>query len=514
MKSLYFAVFALAFFACVPSGKKTNPRYMGQHRPQFHFSPEKGWMNDPNGLVYHAGEYHLFYQHYPDSTVWGPMHWGHAVSTDLVHWQHLPIALYPDSIGCIFSGSIVVDEQNTSGFQTGTEPPLVAIFTYHNLEWERAGRLDRESQGIAYSLDRGRTWTKYAGNPVLKNKGDVDFRDPKVFWHQPSKHWIMPLAVGQHLEVFTSPDLKNWQKASDFGEKEGAHGGVWECPDLFPLKAADGTEKWVLLQNIGRGAVAGGSGTQYFVGEFDGQSFKNDNPPETVLWLDYGADNYAGVTWFGAPEGRRIFIGWMSNWDDYAQTVPTDGWRSAMTVPRELSLGRTAEGYRLLQMPVRELEQLRKGHFPIKAESVDVYSHAAFSDKKPDPCHDIDLTIDLARSDAEALGITLRNRLDEEVVIGYDRQQQQFFIDRTKSGKTDFSKKFPVRHVAPYHAGDTLSIRVLTDASSVEVFLDGGRLAMTDVFFPNEDFGQIYFWGKNGQFRVIEGGIWCMKSIW
>jgi len=324
----------------------------------------------------------------------------------------------------------------------------------------------------------------------------------------------MPLAVGQHLEIFTSPDLKNWSKASDFGEKEGAHGGVWECPDLFPLETADGQQKWVLLQNIGRGAVAGGSGTQYFIGEFDGTTFKNDNPSETVLWLDYGADNYAGVTWFGAPEGRRIFIGWMSNWDDYAQTVPTDRWRSAMTVPRELSLDSTAEGFRLLQMPVRELEQLRKGSVSLESGPLDVYAHSAFSEKKPDPCHDIDLTIDLAQSDAEALGISLRNRLGEEFVVGYDRQQQHFFMDRTKSGKSDFSKKFPVRHVAPYRAGDTLRLRLLTDASSAELFVDGGRLAMTDVFFPNEDFGEVHFWGKNGQFRVVKGDIWGMKTIW
>ena len=190
--------------------------YREQHRPQYHFTPESGWMNDPNGLVYYQGEYHLFYQHNPASTVWGPMHWGHAVSRDLVHWEHLPIALYPDSLGYIFSGSVVIDENNTSGFAPpgSTEKALVAIFTYHNMEYERAGRQDRESQAIAYSLDRGRTWTKYAGNPVLPNKGDVDFRDPKVTWHEPTKRWIMPLAVGDYLEIFVSPDLKKWEYAA------------------------------------------------------------------------------------------------------------------------------------------------------------------------------------------------------------------------------------------------------------------------------------------------------------
>ena len=315
MKLTLLAFLAILCLSCNQK-KDTSNYYQEQHRPQFHFSPEKGWMNDPNGLVYYEGEYHLFYQYYPDSTVWGPMHWGHAISKDLTTWEHLPIALYPDSLGYIFSGSIVIDENNTAGFQTGIEKPLVAIFTIHDMVKEKAGRKDKESQGIAYSLDKGRSWTKYNKNPVLPNKGDTDFRDPKVFWHEPTKHWVMPLAVGQHLEIFTSPNLKDWTKTGEFGQKDGSHGGVWECPDIISLNTNEGIEKWILIQNIGRGAVNGGSGTQYFVGNFDGKTFINDNSPETKLWLDYGADNYAGVTWFNAPNNEKLFIGWMSNWDD------------------------------------------------------------------------------------------------------------------------------------------------------------------------------------------------------
>ncbi|MDX1909893.1 MAG: glycoside hydrolase family 32 protein [Saprospiraceae bacterium] len=515
----FFAILMLAVVSLHPvrgqeqtalPGRKGN--YKEQHRPQFHFSPERAWMNDPNGLVYYAGEYHLFYQYYPDSTVWGPMHWGHAVSKNLVHWEHLPVALFPDSLGCIFSGSVVVDEQNTSGFAPPGHPekPLVAIFTYHNLEWERAGHLDRESQGIAYSLDRGRTWSKYAGNPVLPNKGDVDFRDPKVFWHDQSKHWVMPLAVGQHLEIFISPDLKSWQKTSDFGEKEGAHGGVWECPDLFPLKTPDGKEKWVLIQNIGRGAVAGGSGTQYFIGSFDGKRFKNDNPPETVLWLDYGADNYAGVTWFNAPGKRRIFIGWMSNWDDYAQTVPTERWRSAFTVPRILRLGSTNEGLRLFQEPVTELKALRKSPRMIESQSIDGALLLPTSGVQ----QEFILEFDLNATRAKEFGLILRNRLGEQVVIGYDREQQVLFVDRTQSGKTAFSSKFPARHNAPLKTGKNLQLHILADASSVEIFAEKGRIAITELFFPNEDYTQYQLYSRNGPAQLQKATIYPLKSIW
>ncbi len=488
-----------------------NKVYGEQHRPQFHFSPAKNWMNDPNGLVYYKGEYHLFYQYFPDSTIWGPMHWGHAVTSDLTHWQHLPIALFPDENGCIFSGSAVIDAQNTSGFaQKGSEnAPMVAIFTYHNLDWERAGRLDRESQGIAYSLDKGRTWTKYNKNPVIKNKGDVDFRDPKVFWHEPSKRWIMPLAVGESLEIFNSPNLKDWTKVSEFGKTEGAHGGVWECPDLFSLPTPEG-EKWVLLQNMGRGAVNGGSGTQYFVGHFDGVNFKNDNAPDKVLWLDYGADNYAGVTWGGNTDGRKIFIGWMSNWDDYATKVPTSTWRSAMTVPRTLQLKKTSEGFRLFQMPVIEAEKLRFREITLKNK---IFSNNLIINDLSIQ-KEINISFDLSKTSASTIGFSLFNDKDEQVEVAYDVTQQNFYIDRTKSGKTAFSEKFAKRHSAPYKAAKILTIKVLIDASSIELFVDEGALAMTETFFPNEDFKHLQLLAKNGKTKIKHGKVFALKGIW
>ncbi|MFN8354228.1 MAG: glycoside hydrolase family 32 protein [Spirosomataceae bacterium] len=509
MKQLFVFFVGLVLLGCKNTTKQAD-YYKEQHRPQFHFSPAKGWMNDPNGLVYYEGEYHLFYQHYPDSTVWGPMHWGHAVSTDLVHWQHLPIALYPDSLGYIFSGSAVVDSTNTSGFGKNGIMPLVSIFTIHNMEWEKAGRKDRESQGIAYSLDKGRTWTKYAGNPVLKNKGDVDFRDPKVFWYAPTKRWIMPLAVGEHLEIFASPDLKNWEKTGEFGQNEGAHGGVWECPDLFPLKTKEGVEKWILIQNMGRGAVNGGSGTQYFVGTFDGKTFKNDNPSNQVLWLDYGADNYAGVTWFGAPNNRRLFIGWMSNWDDYANTVPTSTWRSALTVPRELSLVGTPEGLRLHQVPVKEVEQLWGSSKGIQKQAI---SQEVEVDNQGVE-KDVTLTFDIESSTAQQVGFELRNSKNEKLRFGYDVPTKQLFIDRTQSGKINFSAKFPKKHTAPYLVGKTLTIRALIDNSAIEVFIDGGRAAFTEVFFPNEDFSKLILFSEGGQTQLVVGEIHSVNTIW
>src|SRR5688572_5533514 len=253
---LLLALLALTIFSCGNKDKNRSKslQFTEQHRPQFHFSPPTSWMNDPNGMVFHNGEYHLFYQFYPDSNVWGPMHWGHAISKDMIYWEHLPIALYPDSLGYIFSGSAVVDHQNTSGLGIKDTPPMVAMFTYHLMEGEKAGRNDYQTQGIAYSLDNGRSWTKYDQNPVLKNPGIKDFRDPKIFWYEGSKKWILILAVQDHIELFESPDLKSWSKNSEFGLGVGSHGGVWECPDLFPLKVDGGEEKWVMLVSINPGA--------------------------------------------------------------------------------------------------------------------------------------------------------------------------------------------------------------------------------------------------------------------
>jgi fructan beta-fructosidase len=503
-------ILLVCLLLCAVRASAQSKLYQEEYRPQFHFSPEKGWMNDPNGLIYYKGEYHLFYQYNPDSTVWGPMHWGHAISRDLVHWEQLPIALFPDEKGYIFSGSIVLDKGNTSGFgkPNSADPPMVAIFTYHNMEWERAGRKDRESQAIAYSLDKGRTWTKYEGNPVLPNKGDVDFRDPKVFWHQPTKHWIMPLAVGDHLEIFISKNLKAWEKASEFGKNEGAHGGVWECPDLFELPSSGG-KKWVLIQNMGRGAINGGSGTQYFIGSFDGKVFTNSNPPSTTLWLDYGADNYAGITWNGNIDGRKLFIGWMSNWDDYATKVPTSTWRSAMTIPRSLKLSQTAEGFRLTQTPIKELDTLRTSSHKILNRKVN--NSLAINNL---PLHkEMNLSFDLSDVATEGVGIELSNSEGEKLIIGYDNIRKEVYIDRTKAGKNKFSTKFARKHIAPYKATKIIKMQLFVDASSVELFVDNGKIAMTETFYPSSPLQFCHLFSK-GAAAKANGEVFGLKSIW
>ena len=505
--------------------QKPDSYYQEKHRPQFHFSPEANWMNDPNGMVYYQGEYHLFYQYYPDSTVWGPMHWGHAVSSDMVEWKHLPIALYPDSLGYIFSGSAVVDWNNTSGFGTDGKPPLIAIFTHHLIEGERAGTTDFQYQSIAYSNDLGRTWTKYQGNPVLPNSEKIkDFRDPKVIWHTASKQWVMVFAAYDHVKLYGSPDLKAWTHLSDFGEEFGNHEGVWECPDLFPLKV-EGTqdEKWVLLQSINPGGPNGGSATQYFVGDFDGQkfvldkAFENQLKKQSAFWMDYGRDNYAGVTWSDVPaeDGRKLMLGWMSNWD-YAQIVPTEKWRSAMTVPRELKLIKNGSSFLLISEPVKELQTLRTTQVAIAKQTVegpfDLKSLGDFNCQQLE----LDLIIDLKNSTSENLVIRLENGLNEKYDLKIDLKNNSLISDRTAAGQHGFSEKFAREvHLAPFQKkSELLALKAFIDHSSVEIFLNGGELVMTELLFPTELFNRLTLIPDSGALQLESGAIYSLKGVW
>ncbi len=462
------------------------------YRPSYHFTPPQNWTNDPNGMVYHKGIYHLFFQYYPDSTIWGPMHWGHATSKDLFNWQEQPIALYPDSLGYIFSGSAVVDKNNTSGFGKKGQTPLVAIYTSHNPKAEKDKPLEVEHQSIAYSLDDGRTWIKYAQNPVLKNPGISDFRDPKVMWYEPTKKWIMTLATKDHITFYSSPDLKNWSKESEIGKEFGAHGGVWECPDLFSLDDNAGPNKeggrskkvWVLIVNINPGAPNKGSGTQYFLGDFDGHTF---SPFSTdTKWADYGPDDYAGITWSNTGN-RKIFLGWMSNWM-YANQVPTKKWRNAMTIPRELKLKHIGNDLLLASEPVVELAKIQSK--PVIAQNITVTKSLDISAKTGKvklPCR-INLVIDKI----EDFSFVISNDLGEEIQVGYDKAQNQYFIDRTKSGKKDFHNEFAERHVAPrFSSNAKMNMVLVIDISSLELFADDGLSVMTSVFFPNKTYNRI-----------------------
>ncbi len=493
---------------------KPEDYYKEPHRPQFHFSPEANWMNDPNGMVYFDGEYHLFYQYYPDSTVWGPMHWGHAVSQDLVRWEHLPIALYPDELGYIFSGSAIVDWNNSSGFGDRANPPLVAIFTYHLPEGEQDGRNNFQYQGLAYSLDKGRTWTKYTENPVVRNGGKRDFRDPKVIWHEETERWIMVLAVGDHVEFYRSKDLKTWQYLSEFGQNDGSHAGVWECPDLIRLPVEGEDEaKWVLIVSIGNGGNRG-SATQYFVGDFDGQNFYNSHYPERVIWLDHGRDNYAGVTWSDIPpqDGRKIFIGWMSNWD-YATVVPTERWRSAMTLPRFLSLFKTVNGHRLRSYPVQELTLLRKKAVELNRQLINVETDWTYLLEGMEDLLDMELIISNVRNSG-SFEIELRNDLGENLKFGYDDRTEIVYVDRSEAGISDFHETFAQRHEAPRLSREgKLPVRVMVDKSSIEVFFDFGEVVLTDMFFANAPYNRMTFRAPYDAV-LAEGMIYELKSIW
>ena len=503
--------------------------YTEPHRPQLHFTPDSMWMNDPNGMVYYDGEYHLFYQYYPDSTVWGPMHWGHAVSRDLVRWEHLPIALYPDSLGLIFSGSAVVDWNNTSGFGQNGQPPMIAIFTQHLMAGEKAGRNDFQYQSIAYSNDRGRTWTKYEGNPVIPNPGLRDFRDPKVTWDAGSNQWIMVFAVRDHATFYSSKDLKHWEHLSDFGQEWGSHGGVWECPDFFPVKVeGSGVQKWVLLQSINPGAYNGGSGTQYFVGDFDGRKFTLDpgfapavrpysSGVEQAVWLDYGRDNYAGVTWSDIPpsDGRRIFIGWMSNWD-YAQSVPTGVWRSASTLPRSLTLRETPEGLRLAAQPVKELESLRKAEKVFDIGSLEDEKELTADLGFPVGPMEIACDFQLSNGSRPAFSLVLSNSKGEVYRIGYDGTKNAWFSDRRLAGDTEFSSNFAQAvHYAPApDIRENQSMRVFFDVSSAELFAADGRINLTDLFFPTEDFNRLTVVCKGGEVENLRVTCYQLDPIW
>lgn len=465
--------------------------YNEAYRPQYHFSPPANWMNDPNGMVYFEGEYHLFYQYYPDDTVWGPMHWGHAVSKDLVHWENLPIALYPDELGYIFSGSAVVDYNNTSGLSEDEKIPMIAIYTYHLDEGEPNEQNYQQTQGIAYSLDKGRNWQKYEQNPVLESPGIKDFRDPKVTWYQEGEYWVMSLAVKDKISFYTSTNLLEWEFSSNFNPDWAAYGGVWECPDLFPLTTESGEEKWCLLVSINPGGPNGGSATQYFIGDFDGKNFTTSS--SEVKWLDYGVDNYAGVTWSDVPQEdeRKLFIGWMSNWL-YGQEVPTEAWRSAMTLPRSLHLYQHQEEYYVASRPVEELKSLRSSSQTLVSSEI----------KLDNELVELELT-----PNQDEFKLVFANEAGEEVI--FEKSGSTFFFDRSKSGQVDFNEAFQKTHKMEDLNLPIEKIHVFIDRSSIEIFLNDGQLVFTELVFPNSPLTNLKTYGV-----AEEVTMHTLQSIW
>ncbi|MBQ9675934.1 MAG: GH32 C-terminal domain-containing protein [Bacteroidaceae bacterium] len=454
-------------------------------RPVYHFAPQWGWMNDPNGMVYKDGEYHLFYQYNPYGSRWGNMNWGHAISRDLVSWEHMPVAISPDGLGTIFSGSAVVDKDNTAGFGANA---IVAFYTQASA---------RQMQSIAYSTDNGRTFKKYAGNPVLT--GDVaDFRDPKVSWHEGTHKWILTLAVGQEIRFYSSPNLKDWTYESNFGEGQGNHGGVWECPDLFELPVAGTSQKkWVLIVNINPGGPFGGSATQYFVGSFDGHKFVNESPKATK-WMDFGKDHYATVTWSNAPHNRVIALAWMSNWQ-YANEVPTMQFRSSNSVPRDLRLFvKDGETY-MQSAPSPELLALRKDK--VMSKSFSVGKAYTIDQLMSDNKGTYEITMTVRQKKQGNLSMRLMNEQGEEIEYSLDMAKRELTCIRDKSGVAGFSKDFITPTVTQVDGGD-LQLRFLVDRSSVEAFVNDGRFVMTNLVFPHTPYNKVMFSATGGSVSV------------
>lgn len=469
-------------------------------RPVYHHTPVYGWMNDPNGMFYKDGVYHLYFQYNPYGSVWGNMHWGHSTSTDLMHWNFEGCAIVPDAWGAIFSGSCVVDHNNTAGFGKGA---VVAFYTSAKATpWG-----DVQSQSMAYSLDNGKTFTKYEGNPILTSS-EKDFRDPKVFWYAPGKHWVMMLAVGQHMEIYSSVNLKEWKKESEFGAMQGAHGGVWECPDLVEIPV-EGTreKKWVLICNLNPGGPFGGSAAQYFVGSFDGKKFVNESPTQTK-WMDWGKDNYATVTWNNAPDGRCIALGWMSNWQ-YANNVPTRQYRSANTLARDLTLYREGQELFLKSTPSVEVKKARGKKVSIPSFKVSEKHEIVNLFEDNQGAYEVEILIQNAG--ASKIAFCLLNDKGEKVSMYYDLNRKQFVMDRSESGTVDFSKDFPAVTVAPANVDKELVLRLFVDRSSIEAFGEDGKFVMTNLVFPSQPYVKMCFEADKNGYAVKTLNVYTLQ---
>lgn len=470
------------------------------YRPVYHHTPVYGWMNDPNGMFYKDGVYHLYFQYNPYGSMWGNMTWGHSTSTDLTHWTYEGTAIVPDAWGAIFSGSCVVDKDNTAGFGKGA---VVAFYTSaKSTPWG-----DIQSQSMAYSLDNGKTFIKYEHNPILTST-ERDFRDPKVFWYAPGKHWVMMLAVGQEMQIYSSGNLKEWKKESSFGAMQGAHGGVWECPDLVEVAVEGSKEKkWVLICNLNPGGPFGGSAAQYFVGSFDGKKFVNESPTQTK-WLDWGKDNYATVTWSNAPAGRCIALGWMSNWQ-YANNVPTTQYRSANTLARDLTLYRVGGELYLKSKPSPEIKKARAEEKKIPTFEVKGNYEVAslLADNKG--AYEIEMTIE--NKGTSKIDFSLMNEKGEKVAMYYDVVRKQFVMDRSASGIVGFSRDFPAVTVAPVRNTDQIHLRLFIDRSSVEAFGEEGEYVMTNLVFPAEPYNRMVFSSDKGSYIVKSMNVYRLQ---
>lgn len=466
------------------------------YRPQYHFTPSKNWMNDPNGLVFQNGLYHLFYQHNPFGNVWGHMSWGHATSKDLIHWKELPVALKEENGTMIFSGSAVVDKNNTAGFATGNKgKTMVAVYTGHTDTLQ--------TQDLAFSNDDGLTWKKYAANPVL-NLHKKDFRDPNVFWYEPKQEWIMAVSqpIEHQISFYASKNLKQWNHLSDFGPK-GDTSGVWECPDLMqvPIVGETGKSKWVLF-------TSQNSTMQYFVGEFDGSKFLEDHPSSTIHKQDYGTDYYAAVAYHNTPDKQPISIGWVNNWE-YANSIPTKPWKSAMSLPRKLSVKKQGDDWVLVQQPIAGLQTLREKKQEIKEISVTQSKTLPFSGTS------YELSLSIQPSENTIAGIRIAVSGNRYFEISYDSKKEEISIDRSHT-INDFNKKYAsiAKSAATLKAkGGKINLYIYVDASIVEVYSGDGTVVLTAQVFPDKKDTGIQLFSEAGTAIFKDIQFWQMKSI-
>lgn len=489
-----------------PDSTTSTITYKEKYRPSYHFSPDHNWTNDPNGLVYYKGEYHIFYQFNPFGNRWGHMSWGHAVSQDLLHWRHLPVAIEEyvkngDST-MIFSGSAVVDSNNTTGFFAKDSAGIVAMYTSHI---HNGSQQIRQHQSIAYSTDRGRTFKLYDGNPVLDEKLK-DFRDPKAFWYEPEKKWVASIVVPNKFKArfYESKDLKSWRLLSEFGPI-GDTAKIWECPDLVqvPMLNDPSTKKWVLIISNSHPQGPTYVGMQYFVGNFDGKKFTAENPGQYPLYLDYGKDYYAAVTYNNIPkeDGRTLLLGWANNWA-YAQDIPTYPWKSAMTLPREIYLKKTPAGDRIIQLPSKEVAGLR-------GESID-YTLLGSTIKE----QAFEIEYEFKGGSSKNFGLKLITGSNEETIIGYDRGRKQVYFDRMKSGNVTFHPNFPSVERAPAELKDgKLKLHIFVDRSIVEVYINDGEQVITDQIFPTGDDYKVESFANDGDVSH-EIHTWKVNPVW
>ncbi len=496
---------AAAVGFCARTAHAQSSGYDQPFRPQVHFSPQQHWTNDPNGLVYFHGEYHLFFQYNPFGDEWGHMSWGHAVSTDLLHWHELPVAIPGQDGMMIFTGSVVVDRENTSGFCLPKTECLVAVYTGNG---DKAhGNL--QTQNIAYSRDNGHTWTQYAGNPVL-NLHMADFRDPSVSWDDKEHHWLMAVSLPKEHKVrfYSSPNLKEWTQMSDFGPA-GDVAGDWECPDLLPIPAANGGGggMWALKVGLNPGAPQGGSGEQYFLGTFDGRSFTASKDPGAHGWTNYGKDDYCAISFNGLPKREKpVLIGWMSNWQ-YAAKLPTFPWRGQMSLPRRLSLLKDAAGLALEQQPV--IAPLHEARKPITVTTgADRHHKTIATEAAP-----FELDLQFGATAEPDFGIRLYSDDQHWTQIGFDQKKGRFYIDRSKSGAA-IGPGFLTRTTAPLVNGRAYDLKLVVDRSSVEAYAQSGTIAMTDLIFPSSENNRIEVFSATGEPLKVKGEIWKLQSIW